>query len=100
MKEIERVTKCEIVLGRPLCDTLIMSILGFRFEFYKYSELAYYVNEYLKDVNKIIKIHPFGVCISQSIQFARASSHVADFNTHNKLLTQKLSVSKTSHNIF
>ena len=66
-----------------------MSILGFRFEFYTYSELAYYVNEYLKDVNKIIKIikiHPYGVCISQSIQFARASSHVADFNSHNKLL--------------
>ena len=24
------------------------------------------------------------------IRFARASSYVADFNTHNKLLTQKL----------
>ena len=24
------------------------------------------------------------------IRFARASSHVVDFNTHNKLLTQKL----------
>ena len=32
----------------------------------------------------------YGVCISQLIRFARASSHVADFNTHNKLLTQKL----------
>ena len=28
--------------------------------------------------------------ISQLIRFARESSHVADFNTHNKLLTQKL----------
>ena len=28
--------------------------------------------------------------ISQLIGFARASSHVADFNTRNKLLTQKL----------
>ena len=28
--------------------------------------------------------------ISQLIRFARASSHVNDFNTHNKLLTQKL----------
>ena len=28
--------------------------------------------------------------ISQLICFARASSHVADLNTHNKLLTQKL----------
>ena len=32
----------------------------------------------------------YGVNISQLIRFARASSHVADFNTHNKLLTQKL----------
>ena len=33
---------------------------------------------------------PYGVYISQFIRFARASSHVADFNTCNKLLTQKL----------
>ena len=32
----------------------------------------------------------YGVYISQLICFARASSYVADFNTHNKLLTQKL----------
>ena len=32
----------------------------------------------------------YGVYISQPIRFARASSHVADFNTHNRLLTQKL----------
>ena len=32
----------------------------------------------------------YGVYISQLIRFARASSHVADFNTCNKLLTQKL----------
>ena len=31
----------------------------------------------------------YGVYISQLIRFARASSHVADFNTHNKFLTQK-----------
>ena len=31
-----------------------------------------------------------GVYISQLIRFARASSHVADFNTGNKLLSQKL----------
>ena len=30
-----------------------------------------------------------GVYISLLIGFIRASSHVADFNTHNKLLTQK-----------
>ena len=32
----------------------------------------------------------YGVYISQLIRFARASSYVADFNTPNKLLTQKL----------
>ena len=32
----------------------------------------------------------YWVYISQLIRFARASSYVADFNTHNKLLTQKL----------
>ena len=32
----------------------------------------------------------YGVYISQLIRFARVSSHVADFNTRNKFLTQKL----------
>ena len=32
----------------------------------------------------------YGVYTSQLIRFARASSYVADFNTRNKLLTQKL----------
>ena len=32
----------------------------------------------------------YGVYISQLIRSARASSHVADLNTHNKFLTQKL----------
>ena len=32
----------------------------------------------------------YGVYISQLIRFARASCGVADFNTHNKMLTQKL----------
>ena len=32
----------------------------------------------------------YGVFISLIIRFARASSHFADFNTCNKLLTQKL----------
>ena len=46
------------------------------------------LNEFL-----IIGLHhstSYGVYISQLICFARASSHVSDFNTHNKLLTQKL----------
>ena len=32
----------------------------------------------------------YGVYISQLIRFARVSSHVADFNAHNKSLTTKL----------
>ena len=32
----------------------------------------------------------YGVYISQLIRFARASSHVTDFNTRNEFLTQKL----------
>ena len=32
----------------------------------------------------------YGVYISQLIRFARASRHVADLNTRNKMLTQKL----------
>ena len=32
----------------------------------------------------------YGVYISQLIRFARASSHVTDFNNRNKLLTAKL----------
>ena len=32
----------------------------------------------------------YGVYISQLIRFARASSHVTDFNTRNKMLTKKL----------
>ena len=32
----------------------------------------------------------YGVYISQLIRFARASCYVADFNTRNKLLNQKL----------
>ena len=31
----------------------------------------------------------YGVYISQLIRFAKASSHVVDCNTHNKLLFQK-----------
>ena len=37
-----------------------------------------------------LALQPFGVNISQLFRFARASSYVTDFNTHNKLLTQKL----------
>ena len=33
---------------------------------------------------------PYGVYISQLIRFARASSHVSDFSSRNKVLTAKL----------
>ena len=38
----------------------------------------------------VSNIDSYVVYISQLIRFARASSYVADFNTRNKLLTQKL----------
>ena len=38
----------------------------------------------------ILALHPMESIISQLICFARASSHVDDFYTRNKLLTQKL----------
>ena len=38
----------------------------------------------------VLRSTSYGVYISQRIRFARASSIVADFNTRNKLLTQKL----------
>ena len=38
----------------------------------------------------ILRSKSYGVYITQLIRFARASSHFADFNTRNKLLTQKL----------
>ena len=51
-------------------------------------QLAYLCNEFAKAINESKEIRV--VYISQLIRFARASSHVADFNTRNKLLTQKL----------
>ena len=44
------------------------------------------------DFNFYIVNFPFfyGVYISQLIRFARASSHVTDFNNRNKFLTAKL----------
>ena len=40
--------------------------------------------------NVIPRSTSYGAYIFQLIRLARASSLVADFNTHNKLLTQKL----------
>ena len=39
---------------------------------------------------KSVRAAFYGVYISQSIRFARVSSHVPDFKTRNKLLTAKL----------
>ena len=47
------------------------------------------VNFPLLDVD-VPRSTSYGGYISQLIRFARASSHVADFNTRNKLLTQNL----------
>ena len=52
-----------------------------------YSKELYLLSVRYGDVPRSIS---YGVYISQLIRFARASSHVADFNTRNKLLTQKL----------
>ena len=38
----------------------------------------------------VLRSTSYGVYISQLIRFARAFSYITDFNTHNKLLTQKL----------
>ena len=38
----------------------------------------------------VLRSTSYGVSILQLIRFARASNYVADFNTCNKLLTQKL----------
>ena len=38
----------------------------------------------------VLRLTSYGVYIHQLIRFARASSYVTDFNTRNKLLTQKL----------
>ena len=37
-----------------------------------------------------LTLNPMEFIFLNSIRFARASSHAADFNTRNKLLTQKL----------
>ena len=44
--------------------------------------------EFLDD--DVFRATSYGVYISQRICFARASSYITDFNTRNKLLTQKL----------
>ena len=49
-------------------------------------------SRYLYDILNINNVYfdNMVVYISQLIRFARASSYITDFNTRNKLLTQKL----------
>ena len=42
-------------------------------------------------VGSVPRSTPYGVYISQHIRFARASSHIVDFNTCNKFLTLETS---------
>ena len=52
---------------------------------------AAFLDLHLSIFNDIVpRSTSYGVYISQLIRFARTSSHVADFSTRNKLLTQKL----------
>ena len=59
------------------------------------SIVKWYVNYILQNFNSFLDVDvplstSYRVYISQLIQFARAFSHVAGFNTRNLLLTQKL----------
>ena len=49
-----------------------------------------FLKRFSSDKMTVPRSTSYGVYISQLIRFARASSYVADFNTRNKLLTQKL----------
>ena len=49
-----------------------------------------YISQLIRFASDVPRSTSYGVYISQLIRFARASSYVTDFNTRNKLLTQKL----------
>ena len=48
------------------------------------------LTQLISEITSVPLSTSYGVYISQLIRFARASSYVADSNTLNKLLTQKL----------
>ena len=52
--------------------------------------MSIYVDEFPILDGDVPRPTSYGVHISQLIRFARAASHVAYFNTRNKLLTEKL----------
>ena len=56
----------------------------------KYDDFYFEIVNFLFLDGDIPRSKSYGVYISQLIRFASASSHVADFNTRNKLLTHKL----------
>ena len=60
------------------------------FTFIQYIFITYSYDDFIFLDGDVPRSTSYGVYISQLIRFARASSYVADFNTRNKLLTQKL----------
>ena len=57
----------------------------------KHDKIAFKLYKILLSMHeRVPRSTSYGVYISQLIRFARASSYVADFNTRNRLLTQKL----------
>ena len=67
-----------MVLSRP---KFIINVMNFDFDII--------VNFPFLD-GDVPRLASYGVYFSQLIRFARVSSHVDDFNTHNKVLTAKL----------
>ena len=65
---------------RPSCSKIYDKRDDFDFEIVNFPFL----------VGDVPRSTSYGVYISQLIRLARASSHVTDFNTCNKLLTKKL----------
>ena len=56
----------------------------------KRDDFDFYIVDFPFLVGDVPRSTSYGVYISQLIRFGRASSYVADFNTRNKMLTQKL----------
>ena len=84
----------KILVQILVSDCCFAHLFTTRFENYHKAE---WVNLSVKSHRGVELIVPsycaftsYGVYISQLIRFARASSYVTDFNTRNKLLTQKL----------
>ena len=68
----------------------ISNDIGFTKIYDRRGDFDFYVVDFPFLVGDVPHSTSYGVYISQLIRFARASSYFADFNTRNKLLTQKL----------